>query len=185
MHTAWHNIKQVPCCFARSSIKFEGHTCHKFDNLNPIRVSLLGQSQLSNPSDLPCYPRNLFVCLPLSSHTLLWLNYLTFTCQEHTNLFCKLLSYSNGWCHQLGENCEILDHKSQKPVSDNSRCVNKHMVCYAFMPYFLVTFHLCLWNCYYSRYSAIIIHESIFFREVNILGPCAMFNIKTWPYFYV
>ena len=28
--------------------------CWKIDNLNPIWVRLLGQSQLSNPSDLPC-----------------------------------------------------------------------------------------------------------------------------------
>ena len=42
--------------FFRSSIKFQGHTGWKFDDLNPIWVRLLGRSQLhiSNPSDLPC-----------------------------------------------------------------------------------------------------------------------------------
>ena len=41
--------------FVRSSIKFQGHTGWKIDDLNPIWIRLLGQSQLSNPSDLPCF----------------------------------------------------------------------------------------------------------------------------------
>ena len=44
----------MPYCFFGSSIKFQGHTGWKIDDLNPIWVRLLGQSQLSNPSDLPC-----------------------------------------------------------------------------------------------------------------------------------
>ena len=39
----------------RSSTKFQGHTGWKVDDLNPIGVRLLGRSQLSNPSDLPCF----------------------------------------------------------------------------------------------------------------------------------
>ena len=54
MHEAWRSIEEVPCCFSRLSIKFQGHTYRKTDNLNPIWVRLLGRSQLSNPSDLPC-----------------------------------------------------------------------------------------------------------------------------------
>ena len=42
-------------CFFRSFIKFQGHTGWKIDYLNPIWVRLLGWSQLSNPSDLPCF----------------------------------------------------------------------------------------------------------------------------------
>ena len=45
----------MPHCFLGSSIKFQGHTGWKIDNLNPIWVRLLSRSQLSNPSDLPCY----------------------------------------------------------------------------------------------------------------------------------
>ena len=56
MHTAWSSIEEVPYCFWRSSVKFQGHTGWKIDDWNPIWVRLLGQSQLSNPSDLPCYP---------------------------------------------------------------------------------------------------------------------------------
>ena len=33
----------------------QGHTGWLIDNLNPTWVRLLGWSQLSNPSDLPCY----------------------------------------------------------------------------------------------------------------------------------
>ena len=42
--------------FLGSSIKFQGHTGWKIDDLNPIWVRLLGRSQLWNPSDLPCFP---------------------------------------------------------------------------------------------------------------------------------
>ena len=42
MHTAWHGIEQVPYCFARSSIKFEGHMRRKINDFNPISVRLLG-----------------------------------------------------------------------------------------------------------------------------------------------
>ena len=60
MHKAWRNIEEVPYCFFRSSIKFQGHRGWKIDDLNPFWVRLLGRSQLSNPSDLPC----LCFCVP-------------------------------------------------------------------------------------------------------------------------
>ena len=44
----------MPYCFSRSFIKFQGHTGWLIDDLNPIWVRLLGRSQLSNPSELPC-----------------------------------------------------------------------------------------------------------------------------------
>ena len=68
MQKAWSSIEEVPFCFSRSSVKFQGHiaqnivdfdpnwgrTGFKINDLNPIWVRLLGQSQLLNPSDLPC-----------------------------------------------------------------------------------------------------------------------------------
>ena len=54
MHKAWCNLEEVPYNFSRSSIKFQGHTGRKIDDLNPIWVRILGRSQLTNPSDLPC-----------------------------------------------------------------------------------------------------------------------------------
>ena len=44
----------MPYCFLGSSIKYQGHTGWKIDDINPVWVRLLGRSQLSNPSDLPC-----------------------------------------------------------------------------------------------------------------------------------
>ena len=104
MHKAWCSIEDVPYCFPRSSIEFQGNTGQNIANFNlnwsfrtvtpvsnsmdgiemmhnawhsieevPIvfrghpsnfkrknqwfesNLRLLGQSQLSNPSDLPCY----------------------------------------------------------------------------------------------------------------------------------
>ena len=53
MHKAWCSIEEVPYYFSRSSNKFQGHTGWKI-NLDQIWARLLGRSQLSNPSDLPC-----------------------------------------------------------------------------------------------------------------------------------
>ena len=36
MHKAWSSIEEVPYCFARSSIKFHGHTGRKIDDLNNV-----------------------------------------------------------------------------------------------------------------------------------------------------
>ena len=57
-HKAWCSIEDVPYYFSGLSIKFQGDMGWKIDDLNPIWVRLLGQSQLSNPSDLPCSPRH-------------------------------------------------------------------------------------------------------------------------------
>ena len=40
--------------FPSSSIKFQGNTGWKMDDLDQIWARILGRSQLSNPSDLPC-----------------------------------------------------------------------------------------------------------------------------------
>ena len=55
MHKAWCSIEEVPYCFPRPSIKFQGHKGQKIDDLDQIWARLLGRSQLSNPSDLPCF----------------------------------------------------------------------------------------------------------------------------------
>ena len=113
MHKAWSSIEEVPYCFLRSSVKFQGHTALKIvefdpnwafpdcnsslnspmamkcctkletgkercpivfqgnpsnfkvtrDKKSPIltqigRFRTKGRSQLSNPSDLPCFSRS-------------------------------------------------------------------------------------------------------------------------------
>ena len=110
MHRAWSSIVEVPYCFSRSSVKFQGHTALKIVEFDPNwafpdcnsslnspmamkcctkletakercpivfqghpsnfkvtrhktspiltqigRFRTIGRSQLSNPSDLPCY----------------------------------------------------------------------------------------------------------------------------------
>ena len=115
MHKAWSSIEEVPYCFSRSYVKFQGHTALKIiefdpnwafpdsnsslnspmamkcctkletakercpivfqghpsnfkvtrDKTSPIltqigRFRIIGRSQLSNPSDLPC----LFIFIP-------------------------------------------------------------------------------------------------------------------------
>ena len=55
MHRAWSSIVEVPYCFPRSSIKFQGTRYKTLPILTQIgRFLTIGQSQLSNPSDLPC-----------------------------------------------------------------------------------------------------------------------------------
>ena len=54
IHKAWCGIEEVPYYFSRSYIKFQGHTGWKIDDLDQICARLLGRSQLSNLSDLPC-----------------------------------------------------------------------------------------------------------------------------------
>ena len=66
IHKAWCTIEEVPYCFTRSSIKFQGHTGWKIEDLNPIWVRLLGHSQLWNPSDLPCYCCHVWIFIPLT-----------------------------------------------------------------------------------------------------------------------
>ena len=109
MLISWSSIDEVPYCFSRSSVKFQGHTGQKIANFDPnlafldcycslnsqmclkwctkldvvqkgcpnvfrghpsnlkvtwteksmiwiqFKAKLLGRSQLSNPSDLPCF----------------------------------------------------------------------------------------------------------------------------------
>ena len=66
MRKAKSSIEEVPYCFLGSSIKIHGHTGWKIDNLNPVWVRLLGRSQLSNPSDLPCFnnmQHKIYICI--------------------------------------------------------------------------------------------------------------------------
>ena len=62
-HKAWRSMEEVPYCFLRSSINLQGHKGWKIDDLNPIWVRLLGRSQLSNPSDLPCFDLSSLLCV--------------------------------------------------------------------------------------------------------------------------
>ena len=55
LHKAWNSKEEMPYCFPRSSIKFQGHTGQNITDFDPDWAFLTtGRSQLSNPSDLPC-----------------------------------------------------------------------------------------------------------------------------------
>ena len=89
MHKAWCSIGEVPYCFSRSSIKFQGHTGWKIDDLNPIWVILLGRSQLTNPSDLPC-------CMKI---ILFWYPFHLDTNALPSLLKCVVVIFSTLFCH--------------------------------------------------------------------------------------
>ena len=72
MHKAWNNTKELPYCFRGHPSNFKVTQDKKLqiltqmsiisrspgwknDDLNLISVGLLGRSQLSNSSDLPCF----------------------------------------------------------------------------------------------------------------------------------
>ena len=129
MHRAWNSIVEVPYCFSRSHVKFQGHTALKIVEFNPNwafpdsnsslnspmamkcstkhetakercpivfqghpsnfkvtrdktspiltqtgRFRTIGRSQLSNPSDLPCY--NLLKLKSTCRHWIIWPFYL-------------------------------------------------------------------------------------------------------------
>ena len=64
MHKAWCSIEEVPYYFPRSSIKLQGHKGWIIKDFNPIWVRLLAWSQLSDPSDLPCFPKKTYLKVP-------------------------------------------------------------------------------------------------------------------------
>ena len=62
LHKAWNSKEEMPYCFPRSSIKFQGHTGQNVTDFDPNwAFRTIGRSQLSNPSDLPCYLRCIII----------------------------------------------------------------------------------------------------------------------------
>ena len=55
IHKAWCSIEDMPYYFFGVIYQISRSHGRKIGNLNPIWVRLLGRSQLSNPSDLPCF----------------------------------------------------------------------------------------------------------------------------------
>ena len=120
LHKAWSSIEEVPYCFPKSSIKFQGHMdispistqIERFWTVNPVwihqwiwndaqsltwyrrsallffkvihqisrshwrknwryesNLRLLGRSQLSNPSDLPCCTKHHWLTMSNTTHS--------------------------------------------------------------------------------------------------------------------
>ena len=54
MHKAWSRIEEVPYCFSRSYIKFEGHTALKIIKFDPNWVFPDCNSSLNSPMAMKC-----------------------------------------------------------------------------------------------------------------------------------
>ena len=52
IYKAWSSIEEVPCCFSRSSIKFQSHTGQKTANFDPNLAFLDCNSSLNSPMGL-------------------------------------------------------------------------------------------------------------------------------------
>ena len=57
MHKAWSNIEEVPYCFPRSSIKFQGHTGQKIADFDPNWAFPDCNFSLNSPMDLKLYTK--------------------------------------------------------------------------------------------------------------------------------
>ena len=57
MHKAWCNIEEVPYCFPRSSIKFQGHTGQKIADFDPNWAFLDCNFSLNSLMDLKWYTK--------------------------------------------------------------------------------------------------------------------------------
>ena len=82
MHNAWCRIEKVPCCFPRSSIKFQGHTGWKIDDLNPNFV--ITRPVAAIKSLRFALLSLLFFCF--FSHTAAWTKWPTF-CRWHFQVY--------------------------------------------------------------------------------------------------
>ena len=54
MHKAWSSIEEVPYCFARSSVKFQGHTALKIVEFDPNWAFPDCNSSLNSPMAMKC-----------------------------------------------------------------------------------------------------------------------------------
>ena len=52
MQKAWSSIEEVPYCFSRSSVKFQGHTGQKIADFDPNRAFLDCNSSFNSPMAL-------------------------------------------------------------------------------------------------------------------------------------
>ena len=54
MHKAWSSVEEVPYCFSRSSVKFQGHTALKSFEFDPDWAFLDCNSSLNSPIAMKC-----------------------------------------------------------------------------------------------------------------------------------
>ena len=54
LHKAWSSIEEVPYCFSRSSVKFQGHTALKINKFDPDWAFPDCNSSLNSPMGMKC-----------------------------------------------------------------------------------------------------------------------------------
>ena len=54
MHRAWSSIAEVPYCFSRSYVKFQGHTALKIVEFDPDWAFPVSNSSLNSPMAMKC-----------------------------------------------------------------------------------------------------------------------------------
>ena len=54
MHRAWSSIVEVPYCFSRSYVKFQGHTALKIVEFDPNWAFPVSNSSLNSPMAMKC-----------------------------------------------------------------------------------------------------------------------------------
>ena len=54
MHRAWSSIVEVPYCFSRSYVKFQGHTALKIVEFDPNLAFPVSNSSLNSPMAMKC-----------------------------------------------------------------------------------------------------------------------------------
>ena len=57
MHKAWSSIEEVPYCFSRSSVKFQGQTALKIVEFDPKWAFPDCNSSLNSPMAMKCYTK--------------------------------------------------------------------------------------------------------------------------------
>ena len=57
MNKAWSSIEEVPYCFSRSSVKFQGHTALKIVEFDPNWAFPDCNSSLNSPMAMKCYTK--------------------------------------------------------------------------------------------------------------------------------
>ena len=104
MHKAWSSIEQLPCCFSRSYVKFQGHTALKIIEFDPDWAFPDWNSSLISPM-APKWCTKLEVALKRCSIVFFW---SSVKFQGHTALkkssnltqIGRFRTHTQVWIHQ-------------------------------------------------------------------------------------
>ena len=111
MHIAWCCLEEVPYCFSRSSIKFQGHTALKIVQFDPDWAFPDCNSSLNSPMAMKCCTK-LEVAQKRSpihdSHEIAILEFPTSDCSQN-----------EAWCHAKRTDVTV-------PIENTWRRPNQH-----------------------------------------------------------